>query len=359
MCASSARISHQIVETFAVYIDGAFASSPATFMTRPLTPRKPMPVRAELFHPLAIACALRVLTLPGWFLKSINTRELISARASLAVESHRYLGEQYLCQWRTSLGLALTLLPTDALTDLIQLGETGAQVLSDFEAELLRVSVGHTLLRASFSREQLRKEPPLDSEPESSSNMEARMRFLHSIENNHANICREVIKMVEDRLIPHSTDPVSQVFYQSLSVINLLNDLIVRVVTNVNPPNRLGDLCCSLFDCSTPIDVEAIRKAKTAYDTGVTLCSQLSPIHPMRLRHQYKLAIYMLLYAHDKQSAVDICLCEHGKAAAFLDSDEHDSNVPINSTCILDSYILMDGMLSSAVRWIEGRSLSK
>lgn len=223
--------------------------------------------------------------------------------------------------------------------------------LSDTECEILRVSVGHTLLRASFSREQLRTEQSLDSETPSQSM--ARARFLRQIEDDQAYICRKLIDMVQNQLIPQETNPQTLVFYYSLSVIQCLNSM----ETDIHPPYRKGDLCRSLFECSTPLDIGAIQEAKMAYESGSDICLKLPPIHPIRLRHRFKHAQFILLYAHDVERAKEVCFDGHSQACEFFDSEDHDSDDL--DECTLTTYVLMDGILSSALRWIEGTCLSE
>ncbi|KAF5328353.1 hypothetical protein D9619_013342 [Psilocybe cf. subviscida] len=237
-----------------------------------------------------------------------ESRDSVVARAALAVDSSRY---------------------RDAVSDLLLLAAQDILLrLSHTECEILRIAVGHTLLRASFSREQLRTEQPLDSETSLQTKSSLRAGFLHRIEDEQADVCRKLINMVQNQLIPRETNPPKLVFYYSLQ----------------------GDLCRSLFECSTPLDVEAIRKAKTAYELGSDICSGLPPVHPIRLRHRFKHAQFILPYSHDVESAKEVCFDEHSWACEFLDSVDHNEL----ADCTPDTYILMDGILSSAIRWIEG-----
>lgn len=106
---------------------------------------------------------------------------------------------------------------------MIRLAQFG-QVLEDEECELWRLAVGHVVNRRLIEILALYRTEGLEGR-ETRSQRSLRFTMIRRLERNLEELCRRLILVIEDHLIPWDRIPERGVFYSSMYVLHIFLQL--------------------------------------------------------------------------------------------------------------------------------------
>lgn len=119
---------------------------------------------------------------------------------------------------------------------------------------------------------------------------------------------------------------------------------------------RLGDLAVVLFEVSAPLNVDAILKARRAYRRGTAISRSATrgvlPVHPLRLRHAFKHALFEYVYSYNLAKAKNICYRNVFEAHDFL--QDPSKRALLEDDSLVDTQVLMYGILCTVQQWTDG-----
>uniref|UniRef100_A0A8C6TZX0 14-3-3 domain-containing protein n=1 Tax=Neogobius melanostomus TaxID=47308 RepID=A0A8C6TZX0_9GOBI len=132
--------------------------------------------------------------------------------------------------------------------------------------------------------------------------------YKKEIEMELTRICREVLDLLDDPLIPSATDIESKVFYQKMK-----GDYY-RYLAEVAPD-----------DDETPDETKDKNKSKDAYSSASDLSKEMSPTDPIRLGLALNYSVFYYEICNNPDKACELAKKAFDDAIAELDTLKEDS----------------------------------